>query len=248
MTGRAIQVRTTLAGLCVPGNSRPGVSKPCFGLGIKGNSDSKLTVEDTLVHRLAAIVLCCFLLTTAGIAQIPTKGNVFFGYSYARADLFSSSSPLVSTSNHANLNGWNGSLEGRVLPWVGIVADISGLYGSQDFAVNCEVIPSPPCIPIRAHLNAKVHSFLFGPRVSVSVGKITPFAHALFGASHISASTSVPGFSDSDTSFATALGGGIDYRLIHGLGWRVQGDYLQTRFFSNTQNNFRLSTGLVLHF
>jgi hypothetical protein len=28
----------------------------------------------------------------------------------------------------------------------------------------------------------------------------------------------------------------------------VQGDMLQTRFFSNTQNNFRLSTGIVLHF
>jgi hypothetical protein len=44
------------------------------------------------------------------------------------------------------------------------------------------------------------------------------------------------------------LGGGIDYRLIHGIGLRVQGDMLQTRFFSGTQNNFRLSTGIVLHF
>jgi hypothetical protein len=78
------------------------------------------------------------------------------------------------------------------------------------------------------------------------VGKLTPFAEALFGASHRNDSTA--GFSQSDTSFATALGGGVDYRLIHGIGWRVQADMLQTRFFSGTQNNFRLSTGIVLHF
>ena len=87
---------------------------------------------------------------------------------------------------------------------------------------------------------------VLGPRVSVPVGKFTPFAEALFGASRINASAS--GFSDSDTSFATALGGGIDYRLIHGIGLRMQADMLQTRFFSGTQNNFRLSTGIVLHF
>ena len=51
-----------------------------------------------------------------------------------------------------------------------------------------------------------------------------------------------------DSPFSTAIGGGLDYRLIKGLGWRVQGDYLQTRFFNSTQSNFRFSTGLALHF
>ena len=60
----------------------------------------------------------------AASAQIPTRGNVFFGYSYGSADF--------SSTNRTNLNGWNGSLEGKVLPWVGFVADFSGLYGSQD--------------------------------------------------------------------------------------------------------------------
>jgi hypothetical protein len=52
----------------------------------------------------------------------------------------------------------------------------------------------------------------------------------------------------SDTSFAHAIGGGIDFKPVPLIGWRVQGDFLQTRFFSGTQNNFRLSTGIVLHF
>jgi len=177
------------------------------------------------VRSLAALVF--LLLPTMLLAQIPTKGNGFFGYSYASADF--------SSNGRTNLNGWNGSLEGKVLPWVGFVADISGLYGSQ----NVSAAPT-------FSADTSVHNVLFGPRISVSVGKFTPFAHALFGASHTKESAS--GFSDSDTSFGTALGGGIDYSLFHVIGWRVQADMLQTRFFSGTQNNFRLSTGVVLHF
>jgi hypothetical protein len=103
------------------------------------------------------------LLPTAAWAQIPTKAKVFFGYSYASADF--------SSKGRTNLNGWNGSLEGKVLPWVGFVADISGLYGSRDVSV----VPT-------FSVDASVHHALFGPRVSVSVRKFTPFAHTLFGA------------------------------------------------------------------
>ena len=56
------------------------------------------------------------------------------------------------------------------------------------------------------------------------------------------------GYSASDTAFATALGGGLDYHLVPLVSWRLQGDYLQTRFFGNTQNNGRFSTGIVLNF
>jgi len=75
------------------------------------------------------------------------------------------------------------------------------------------------------------------------VGKFRPFAEALFGAGHVS--TNGVG---SDSSFATALGGGLDYRIIRPIAWRFQGDYVQTRFFGNTQNNVRISTGIVLRF
>jgi opacity protein-like surface antigen len=52
----------------------------------------------------------------------------------------------------------------------------------------------------------------------------------------------------SNTSFATALGGGLDYRLFGPIAARVEGDYLRTSFFSSTQNNFRLSVGAVFRF
>ena len=145
-------------------------------------------------------------------AQIPTKGNVFFGYSYNNADF--------NGGGRLSMNGWEGSLEGHVAPWIGIVADLSGHYRA----------------------GVSVHNVVFGPRISVPVGNFTPFAHALVGVGHTSDG------SVSDTSFSDALGGGLDYRLVHGLAWRFQLDALQTRFFSATQNDVRFSTGIVLRF
>ena len=187
------------------------------------------------MSRITVIALAIFTFTTLATAQIP-KGNVFFGYSYLRTDL---------TSNaHSNLNGWNGSLEGKFLPWIGIVADLSGHYGSAQFPISCPGLPGGvSCSP---NLDAKMYSVVLGPRISVSVGKITPFGHALFGASHITGNKT--GFSTSDTSFASAYGGGLDYHLVPLVNWRFQADLLHTSFFSNKQNNFRLSTGIVLHF
>jgi len=182
------------------------------------------------VSRIVVVALSCVFLTSVAAAQIP-KGNVFFGYSYLRTDL--------PSGTH---NNWNGSLAGKFLPWIGFVADLSGHYGSAGFPVTCPIPPNP-CSSI---VDVSMHSFMFGPRVSISVAKITPFAHALFGASHVTGSSS--GSDDSDTSFASAYGGGVDYHLIPLLSWRFQADLLQTRFFSDTQNNLRLSTGIVLHF
>ena len=175
------------------------------------------------MSRITVIVLTVFTFATLATAQIP-KGNVFFGYSYLRSDRISG-------------NGWNGSLEGKFLPWIGIVADLSGHYGSAVFPISCP----PGSSPCTFTGDAKTYSFVFGPRVSVSVGKVTPFAHALFGAAHITGESS-------DTSFASAYGGGLDYHLVPLVNWRFQADLLRTSFFSDTQNNVRLSTGIVLHF
>jgi hypothetical protein len=76
---------------------------------------------------------------------------------------------------------------------------------------------------------------------------LRPFAHALVGVAHVTQSAHSV-FFNSATTFAEALGGGIDYRLIALVAWRVQADFLQTRFCSATQDNFRFSTGLVLRF
>ena len=193
------------------------------------------------MRRLPAVGLL-LLFTSLASAQIP-GGDVYVGYSFVRADI-PTNTVLATTSGSTNFSGWNGSFQLKLLPWVGGVADFGGNYGTQRINLNCEVIV--PCPAISLNANANLHTYLFGPRVSVPIGRVTPFAHALFGVAHTGLHAS--SFSDSDTSFSTALGGGFDYRLIRPIAWRVQGDYLHTRFFNSTQNNFRFSTGLVLRF
>jgi len=171
--------------------------------------------------------------TAAAHAQLPS-GNIFLGYSYARADM--------GLGDHINANGFEGSLEGKVFPHLGIVADVSGHYNEKQ---TINICPGPgPCSAVP--VNATLHSYLAGPRVSVSIGRFTPFANALFGVSHIKASAS--GFAEADTAFATAIGGGVDYKLIKGFAVRVQADALQTRFFGQTQNNLRAAAGVVFRF
>jgi hypothetical protein len=182
------------------------------------------------MRKLGLILLGLLLFAGLASAQIPTSGNVFFGYSYYNTDL--------SSLGRSGLNGWTGSLEGKVLPWVGFVADVSGVYGSENIPILC---PGPPCPSVS--ISAHQENALFGPRVSFSVGKFRPFAEALFGAGHINTNGA-----GSDTSFATALGGGLEYKIIRPVAWRFEGDYVQTRFFSATQNDVRLSTGIVLRF
>lgn len=191
------------------------------------------------MRKFAALIWIALATSFAG-AQIPTAGNIFFGYSNSGGDVFYPGGGV----SHNRFNGWEGSLEGKFLPWIGIVADVSGHYGSAN-----RMIPLPVCTPscnFVASANARRYTVLFGPRVSVSVGKFTPFAHALVGAAHVTDSGG--GLSNSDTSLATAIGGGLDYKLIKGIAWRFQGDELYTRFFDGRQNHFRFSTGIVLRF
>jgi hypothetical protein len=174
-------------------------------------------------------VMSWFFLVAVGLAnaQTPTPGNVFFGYSYFNT-------PEYASSGRYSLNGGEASIEGKVLPLVRIVADVgaySGLGSSQAICPgSCAV----------TGVGTHEYSFLFGPRISMSVGKIRPFAEALFGAGRFSTAASA------QNSFANAVGGGI--KVIRPLALRFEGDFVQTRFFSTTQNSARVSTGIVLRF
>jgi hypothetical protein len=142
-----------------------------------------------------------------------------------KVELFGGYSYLRQDSaTPANVNGWELSGQYKFANWIGAVADFSGDYGST------------------AGISSSFHTFLFGPQVSWP-SRVSPFAHVLIGGAHFS----IPGAAQ--TAFASAIGGGIDTRIAHGLSWRIiQGDYLITRFGSTTQNNARISTGIVVRF
>jgi opacity protein-like surface antigen len=193
-------------------------------------------------------IVSFFFLGAVANAQFIPSGNISLGYSYVRADL-STNRPLSTSFSNSNFHGWDGSFEFKFIRWIGGVADFAGNYGTPRVTPACEAIPSPPCGPFDA--TTHLHTFLFGPRVSLPVGRFTPFAHVLVGAGHINASGLIPGggnFSTSETVFTTALGAGLDYKLIKGLAWRFQGDDLHTRLFNSAQHNFRFTTGIVFRF
>ena len=187
--------------------------------------------------KMSKLVLILFAFASALHAQsVLPKGNVYFGYSYNH---FNVGQGFVVPNSSSNINGYEFSGEGRVLPFLGIVGDISSYYGHATGAGP--LCPAPVCSGIGSY-SIREQNYLFGPRASVTVGRITPFAHVLVGIGHTSSGIT------GDTSFATALGGGADYKLSGPLGWRFQADYLRTRFFSTSQNNVRLSTGIVFRF
>jgi hypothetical protein len=208
------------------------VNKPSSPLGHEGSK--------TLM-RISILLLLFLLPATVAQAQLP-GGNLYIGYSYLNLN------PTFSPDNHRNFNGWDGALEVKMLPFISGVAEVGGNYGSVREVIACPLppIPGPPCPGGSA--NTSIHTFFFGPRISFSAGKFRPFAEVLIGAGHatIARASIVPG--TSDTSFSTAIGGGVDYKLITAVAWRFQGDYLRTDFFNTRQNNFRLTTGLVLRF
>jgi hypothetical protein len=181
-----------------------------------------------------AVLAFVFLFAGFAAAQIPTSANIFAGYSYYNTDL---------GAGRQSINGWEGSIEGKFfpIPFLGVFADFSANYGDLKFPVVCPVLGVGSCSTVG--VNSHLDNFLIGPRLSVSIGKVRPFAQAEVGFAHIN----THGFG-SDTSISSGVGGGIDYNFFHLLGWRIQGDYLHTNLFNTAQNNVRISTGLVLHF
>jgi opacity protein-like surface antigen len=190
------------------------------------------------MRKMACAVFGVLVLTSLAGAQIPTSGNIFVGYSYENTNW----SGLSSGLGRPNLSGWEASLEGKVFPHVGIVTDFSGHYGSQSFTTFPPAGPGP----VRVNVTGHEWELLFGPRLSIPIGKLTPFAEAMFGLAHVHNGGDFP--SSANTSFATAIGGGIDYRLIKFFALRLQVDYLKTHFYDTRQNNLRLSPGLVFRF
>jgi hypothetical protein len=207
-----------------------------------------------------ACIVSLLVFATSAAGQIPKRFAVFAGYS-SRAD-FTQVSFLPISLPSVSLNGWNGSLEVKVLPFLGIVGDFSGYYNSVGATVRCEAIVV--CVPLVGNLSSSLYSFLVGPQVSVSLWRFTPFAHALIGVARIDQKVGIgagiaalSGFANTNTSFSDGFGGGIDFRIVLIVHWRFQADLLQTRFstsqnplsfLTNTQNGFRGSTGIVVRF
>lgn len=167
-------------------------------------------------------------------AQDFSKTDIFAGYSFLRSQ---AQGAIFSTSGTQQrvqpVDGFNASVTENFNRWVGITGDVSGYYSDA---------------------GVKNHVMLAGPQLSFRKAHgITPYLHALFGASYQSATrepliiegafggpgvilpafpvSSSTGLQGGHTSFAMAFGGGVDYNINPRFSIRlIQADYLRDRF------------------
>jgi len=198
------------------------------------------------MRKFAGLMGLLLLASLSASAQDNSKVDVFGGYSYLmyRPDVSTPGAP-----SSVNFNGVVGSVAVNLNSWIGGVGEFAG-YHAGTITANGAPIPG-------ASINAM--TYLFGPKIFKSTGKITPFAQALFGGVHDTPS----GFGANELSqgaFAMALGGGLDWNAGHHFAVRLaQIEYLMTRFNNTTlggigaagtgmQNSFRYSAGVVFRF
>jgi opacity protein-like surface antigen len=181
-----------------------------------------------LVSLLAVL---SFFGVSAQAQDVP-KVDIFAGYSYVREN------PGTSGASSFSLNGGSASIAYNAKSWLSGVADFGAYHNGNILGTGTD---------------GTLSTYLFGPRVSYHhSGRITPFGEVLFGVAH--AGASIAGTSGSDNAFAMSLGGGVDYKLTDRFAIRpIKVDYLMTRFSetgtgNQTQNNLRVSTGIVFRF
>ena len=173
--------------------------------------------------------------------------ELFGGYSFVRFRPRTIAPGPTTVSEDLNFHGGSVAATYNVNNWFGLTADAFGQYHFKTTG-----------------LTSNIYSYMFGPQFSRHSEKWHPFVHALFGGAHLTESPSVTPTSSNfanvllatgtnhENAFATALGGGVDFNATKHFGIRLfQGEYFLTKFndaHDNMQNNFRLSTGIVLRF
>lgn len=187
------------------------------------------------------------LLLSCGMAFCQSPGDkleLYGGYSLTTGDF---TGTFADRGRHV-LNGWEATAAFKPHKVLGLAADFSGYYPDYTY-------PGVGAL----HFTARSVSYLFGPQFSVPAPRVSPFAHALLGVTHIgypSPSGCSQCAASSDNSFSYAVGGGIDYHFGRLLGWRGQADLFHDGATSTDnqltykfhQNVARISTGILLRF
>ena len=180
------------------------------------------------------------------------RAELFLGYSYIRGV------PTLSPGNRMDfLNGGSASIAFNLNRYLGLVGDFGGFDASELQLTGAGANPARV-----SNASGTAFTYMAGPRLSFrKYDRITPFAQVLFGGIHVSEVT-LSGCAGAlctplptENSFALTAGGGIDLRVHRHIDLRlVQAEYLMTNFANlntgvrGTQNDIRLSSGLVLGF
>ncbi len=187
------------------------------------------------MFRKIALLLSLSLLLGFSASAQDSKADVYVGYQYTRQTYTG-----TVTNTTFNMNGGVGQIAVYPTSWFGIVGEISGNAVGNIHGFTGS--------------GGTLYSYMGGPRLAFRHGPFQPYVQGLFGVGQLDGTLQARLGSPSSTAFATAIGGGLDVKLGRHFAVRaIQGDYFLTRFTNPinarfTQNNFRLSTGLVLRF
>ena len=129
---------------------------------------------------------------------------------------------------NANAIGIKTSVAYFLNEWLGVEGNITAAFSLATIGTD----------------HVKVVIYGGGPKVAWRQRRWEPWLHGIFGGAHLQPQTSA----GRRSSYAIEAGGGADYRWNPHLSFRAEGNYLRTGFFSQSQNNFQISGGAVLHF
>jgi len=214
---------------------------------------------ETIMRRF--FVLAGLLLFTEGaaLAQDYPKFETSPAFMYIRTS--GGFSPFVVngrtiTPQALNCAGGGGTIAYNFSSLIGLAADLGGckIFSNAYGAGNT--------------VDGNEFTYLFGPRLTYRSGsKFEPFVEVNFGGMRISVSctstalaclSATGGNTYTKNAFALTAGGGFQVKLSHKFSLRlVQAEYLYTRFGNNcalavcnnnnSQNSFRLKSGIVIN-
>ncbi len=143
------------------------------------------------------------------------------GYTYVR---------FRSTPFNANLNGLHTSLTYYLNDWFAVEGNTVAAFGTKVFGGD----------------SSKYFLYTGGGRIAWRdpKRKYEPWMHGLVGGLHMIPQTALGG----KNGFALQAGAGVDLRFNGRLSFRVEGDYVRSQLYSETQNSFQFGGGAVIHF
>jgi opacity protein-like surface antigen len=208
------------------------------------------------------VLFATLIVATASMAFAQStddyhKFEFYGGYSHNRVDTGTSDNdPAVSDiiNEREGFNGFETSITGNLSRYFGLKGDFSGHFKNKTFPIGAAHVD----------VDSTVFNFLGGVQIkdNSKETRFKPFAHALIGAARVRnkadfsndvcaavfPSPCPADFTETETGFAGAFGGGLDIRAGKNIDIRaIQFDYNPTHVFDETQHNFRIGAGIVFH-
>ena len=188
-------------------------------------------------HVMLALALtawCPRAIQAQETAQSIPKIEVLVAYPGVVTEYFfiDAGPSLAARTNLDSRRGVETAVIRNVNGYLGIKGDFSAHFGH--YRDTDEIPCVRPCATATQEVatHSKLFDFLVGPEIKArNHTRATPFAHALFGVAHSTATLDTAGKAlnlsrtVTHTGFAMAFGGGADVRIARGVSARVSVDY-----------------------